>query len=285
MNVISKVIDGQEYTYSFYKRKKKNGKFRVITAPCEELKQLQKDFSVFFLDKTQNKFSEEITGFMPGVSIKDNAEKHLNKEWVINLDIKSFFPSTTKELVEWALRKEGIYEYNGYSLADTVEILVLNDHLPQGSPASPVLANYIGMYFIDPIIKMNINNQMGWIPYDYTRYADDVTFSFSSDKQIDRNLIKEVVANICRDLRKETPFEIENRKIKIKHESQRQNVTGIVVNQGFSINRKERMRLRAVMHKVKLGQIQPDSKLVGKLNFVKQIDDKLYNKLTKGVIL
>jgi retron-type reverse transcriptase len=285
VNVIQKVVGGETFTYNNYRRKKSSGGFRTITAPDPILKEIQRDFGIEFYDKTKSQLSNEITGFRPGMSIKDNALVHTNKEWVVSIDIKSFFPSTKKELVEWALRANSIYEFKDYDFNELVEILTLNNGLPQGSPASPVLSNYIASRFVDPIVKREINNLLGWTPYDYTRYADDITFSISDKENTKREVLREVVTNICLAIKAETSYTIAMDKIHLRHKSQRQFVTGIIVNEGFSIRKEERMRMRAVMHQVGLGQLELDSKILGQLNFIREINPGYYAKLTKGVKL
>lgn len=283
MTIIVKQIGTEVFEYNNYRRRKRNGGFRVITAPDERLKSYQKEFADFFYLRVRNEFTPEITGFMPGMSIKDNARVHTNKEWVINIDIKSFFPSTTAALVKTALVANGIEEFKHFDLDQIVDVLTLDGALPQGSPASPVIANYIALHLVDPIIKEKIVTNLGQIDYDYTRYADDITFSFND--QVSRTALRALVDDIVNYLGTRTPFKVARDKIHVRSRSQRQSVTGIIVNQGFSINKKERLRLRAVMHKVRLGELEMDSKLKGKLNYVREINPALYRKLLQGVDL
>lgn len=285
MRVLAKKVGSHTFHYNNYRRRKSSGGFRLITAPDVILKGLQKEFADLFYEKVAHEFSDEITGFRRGISIKENAEVHTNKEWVINIDIKSFFPNTDSQLVEWAVKRSGITTFKGFPFDEIIELLTLNGSLPQGSPASPVIANYVALHFIDPLVKMEINNQMGWMKYDYTRYADDITFSFNSDGEIKRELLREIVTNICATVSSETPYTIAHDKIHVRHKSQRQYVTGIIVNEGFSIKKEDRNRLRAVMHKVRNGDLDLDEKILGKLNFVREINPELYCKLTEGVTL
>ena len=281
-----KEVNGRSFSYNIYKRRKPNGKYRIITAPCEELKEIQRNFAKVFYNITEDRFTKEITGFRPGISIKDNANLHVDKDWVINIDIKDFFPSTTIELVNWALKHSGIQTFDDYNLSELTELLTLDGKLPQGSPASPVLANYIAMYYVDPIVKQEVNSVMGWTNYLYTRYADDITISFDDEmKQFNRTILKAMTQNVRETIMKETVYKIAPNKMKIAYKSQRQKVTGIVVNKKFSINKKDRMRLRAELHHVKMGTKELTSNLLGRLSFIKQINEELYNKLTKDVVL
>lgn len=283
MNPIEKTIGNETFSYTQYYRRKSNGGRRLITAPDEVLKGYQREFADFFYERVKYSFTTEVTGFMPGLSIKDNAELHTNKDWVVNIDIKSFFPSVKKNGVLGCLAKAGISNFKHFDQRDLAEVLTLDGALPQGSPASPILANYIGMYLIDPRVKEKLDLHLSEFEIAYTRYADDITFSFNGE--IERVRLRELIDDISHDLETNTPFRIAKDKIHVRSKSQRQAVTGIVVNEGFSINKQERNRLRAVMHKVRLGAIELDSKIRGKLNFVREINPSLFQKLTQGVEL
>ena len=95
-------LDNKDYYYKVYYKKKKSGKIRTIYAPNDLLKDIQKDFSNYFYSLNKDFFDKRnyITGFIPGRSLIDNARPHLNKDWVITLDIKSFFPNTKKEEIK-----------------------------------------------------------------------------------------------------------------------------------------------------------------------------------------
>ncbi|KUO74606.1 MAG: hypothetical protein APF81_13255 [Desulfosporosinus sp. BRH_c37] len=77
--------------YQQIKIPKKNGTYREISIPVEGLKYIQR----WILDNILYKLSisGEATGFVPNRSIIDNAKKHINRDLVINMDIKDFFPT------------------------------------------------------------------------------------------------------------------------------------------------------------------------------------------------
>ena len=286
MYAVTKQIDNKDYQYTFYSRKKKNGKIRVITAPDEALKAIQKTILLSFYNRTQSKYPEYLTGFMPNRSIVDNARKHINKDWVINIDIKDFFPSVKSHHVKWALEQAGVrHDFPQYTIDQLVEFATLNGALPQGSPCSPMIANYVALHWIDPVIFELINNHGLEIKeYELTRYADDITISIKDpDKLLERQFLLSVCNEIANELKAKTGFEIAPHKIQIRTSSQRQEVTGITVNKQFSINRHDRLKLRAELHHVKIGKKLLDDNLRGRLSFIKQINEELYNKLTKGM--
>lgn len=257
--------------------KKKNGKYRTITAPCEELKAIQRSFADSFDAKFGEAFTNHITGFRKGFSIKDNAEIHLAKKWVINLDLKDFFPSISKDVLSEMFERIGVRKYKGLSTESLLEVLTLEDRLPQGSPASPVLANFMAIESVDKIV-LNLLEVLG-LDFEYTRYADDLTFS--SNEDLDRNRLNEIVSLMVQKIEEANIFKVAMDKIKISNQGQRQEVTGIVVNKIYSVKKKERMRLRAAIHQIKLGNKVMTPQLQGKLSFIHQVNPELFNKLTK----
>src|SRR4029077_5389897 len=97
----------------------------------------------------------------------------------------------------------------------------LGRRLPQGAPTSPALAN-LSAFPLDLRLS-GLSRSFG---AQYTRYADDLTFS--GDERFLRSLavFLPLVSKIVRSER----FSLNKRKRKIIRSSQRQIVTGVVVN-------------------------------------------------------
>ena len=105
-----------------------------------ELKYIQRWILDNILSKI--KVSEFATGFCANCSIVDNAKYHINKECVINIDIKDFFPSISFE------RIFRVFAYYGYTKEVSfflAKLCTYEDELPQGSPASPMLSNIVNL--------------------------------------------------------------------------------------------------------------------------------------------
>ena len=201
--------------YRTVRIKKKRGGYRTLSIPAVIIKYIQK----WTLDEivSKMKVSDAATGFIKGASIKENASLHLNSKCILNLDIKDFFPSINKNDVY------RIFYYYGYTdaLSDILsEICTFNDQLPQGAPTSPQLSNI-------RCIKMDKRIQLLCKAYNanYSRYADDITISGSGNLE----KIKNIVIEIIRD----EGFEINTRKTRILYPHQRQEITGLVINNGI----------------------------------------------------
>lgn len=208
-------LGDKDTLYRTVRIKKKRGGYRTLSIPTVIIKYIQK----WILDEivSKMKVSDAATGFIKGASIKENASMHLNSKCILNLDIKDFFPSIDKSDVY------RIFYYYGYTdaLANILsEICTFNDQLPQGAPTSPQLSNI-------RCIKMDKRIQLLCKAYNanYTRYADDITISGSGNLE----KIKNIVIGIIRD----EGFEINTRKTRILYPHQRQEITGLVINNGI----------------------------------------------------
>jgi len=273
------ILNNKNLYYIERKRKKRHQKVRTIFAPSPNLKIIQKELSSWFYNSSKHIFdaNTHITGFIPNRSIIDNAKMHTDSEWVVNLDIEEFFPSTTTDMVKEALLEAQNKHPSKYSIDKLVELSTYQGSLPQGSPASPILANYVARKYIDkPIFEMGLQK------YDlkYSRYADDLTFSTKS-KSVDRRSLNSMINEIRNNMLK---YKINNKKINIKHRSQRQTVTGIVVNgEKLSIDHRTRKKIRAALHNRKIENTPLDDEIKGYLSFIRSVNADQYNKLIKGV--
>lgn len=217
----------QEYdTYNI----KTGSKVRIIEAPRPELKKLQRlllDTLLYKLEPT-----EYAHGFLPGRSTVTNAQPHVGCDWVVTADIKDFFPSITTAQVLDALKPLGL---SAQRLDIIVALVTRDGRLPQGTPTSPHIANLVVRR-----MDMELSAQKGWT---YTRYADDLAFSGGDNPH---HLMQEVLLIV-----RSYGFQLAQHKTRIMPRSQRQIVTGIVVNEKLALPKGTRRKLRAMLHKLK----------------------------------
>lgn len=213
--------------YRTFSIKKKNGKERIINEPLPSLKEIQDWILKEILVKIN--ISPYAKAYVKGRSIKDNARFHKRQNKVLTMDLKDFFPSITYGRVLNVFRKVGYRENVAVMLAN---LCCLYNELPQGAPTSPALSNIIASgldYKIAEFIKGK--------EIRYTRYADDLTFSGDF---IEGDVIKSIERIVCRQ-----GFKINHSKTRIRKRNQRQEVTGVVVNEKLQINRELRRRIRS----------------------------------------
>ena len=167
--------------YREFRIPKKSGGFRLIEDPTEPLKKTLQKLNrhlqaCHYFQKTTAAY-----GFV-AVPVKDpdprniltNAQKHRNKDWLLNADFLDFFHAVRDDAVR------AIFINLPFCFSeDLVEVLVglttYKGRLPMGSPTSPVLSNLASRGLDQDLLYMA--NSQHWV---YTRYADDL--SFSSDE-------------------------------------------------------------------------------------------------------
>lgn len=90
LNYLS-ITKNKRYKESFIP--KKNGKKRKIDAPDNYLKRVQFLLNHLLQIVFGDYANYNTNGFLEGRNILRNAEPHTNKRFVLNIDIKDFFPS------------------------------------------------------------------------------------------------------------------------------------------------------------------------------------------------
>ena len=135
--------------YREYRIKKRKGGFRIITEPMPELKVLLLNLKLH-LDTVP--LHDSAHGFVLNRSPKTNALVHRCQDYVLNIDLKDFFPSIKIDPMMNLLRE---YDFSEEILMWIEHLCFYKGALPQGSPTSPVLSN-IFMIDVD-IFLFNLN--------------------------------------------------------------------------------------------------------------------------------
>ena len=232
-SMIDFILTRKDSYYKTFNVKKKNGSYRTINEPLNQLFTIQKEFSLFFLmNRSKNENSH---GFELNKSIITNANKHVNKKIVLNIDLENFFLNiSTSRIVEFLIKKFNVSEIKATKIAD---ILTYKNSLPQGSPSSPIISN-----FICEKLDLELYKYCRRFNITYTRYADDMSFSFSFDK-----LPKFQVNNII-SIIEQNGFKINKAKYRYYYGNTRQIVTGLVVNEKVNVKREFYKNLRAILY-------------------------------------
>ena len=251
--------------YKPFSIKKKNGGERIIFAPVEGLKVIQKCLNLIF--KAIYKPHKKATGFIPKRSIVDNAKFHEGMHYVYNIDLKDFFPSIDQARV-WGRLQHPPFNLNKETgrleLANIIASLCcyemeverldsegkwvkkIKNVLPQGAPTSPMLSNIICQQ-----LDFSLNAAAKRFDLKYSRYADDITFSSKHNVyQKDSEFLKEIYRIITKQ-----NFYIQENKTRLQKSDYRQKVTGLVVNEKINTQKRYIKQLRLWLHKLeKLGE-------------------------------
>jgi RNA-directed DNA polymerase len=241
--------------YAHFALPKKTGGMRMISAPKPKMKKAQAWIWQNILGKLA--LSTHAHGFVPGRSSLTNAALHCGKRVVINMDVKDFFPSVrfvrVRELFVsfgyprrvasiLALLATESPRVAGVIAGDVKQIthyVALDTRaLPQGACTSPALTNLLCKRLDQRMFALAA--KFGFV---YSRYADDL--SFSGD---DLSHVGDILA-ISKRVLAEEGFVLHPDKTKVMHCSQKQEVTGLSVNESTPhLPRAEKRRLRAMLH-------------------------------------
>jgi RNA-directed DNA polymerase len=243
---------------------KRDGSSRLISAPKPQLKAIQ------------HWITHEITehlpihgaahGFVAGRSILTNALVHATAKVVVKLDIKGFYPTVTMRRVKGLLRRAGLGEQVSTLLAllatesprEAVEargktwyVATGPRSLPQGAPTSPSITNALCLR-----LDCRLSGLARKLGCRYTRYADDLTFSWHGNATPEVGSLLRAVRMIVRA----EGFEIHVKKTRVMRNGARQKVTGLIVNSAPAgvpsarVPRKTVRHLRAAIRNRELGR-------------------------------
>lgn len=237
---------------------------RVICQPSRRLKALQAWILRNILDKLNS--SPFSTGFERGQSIKDNANPHVGSNFILNIDLEDFFSSISSNKVYTVFNSLG---YNKYISSVLTKICCFKKKLPQGSPASPKLANLVCMR-----LDHRINGYAGRRGIIFTRYADDITLSAQSLKKIEK--AKFFLFSII-------PTEqliVNFNKVIISGPRKQKKITGLVLSiDDVGIGRQKFRQIKSKIHYLSVGRSEDYAHVGGLLAFTKSVDEKNYRRL------
>jgi RNA-directed DNA polymerase len=239
---------------------------RKICAPKKQLKWVQRQILKHILSKVPPHPSAH--GFVNGRSTVSNATPHVGAELVVKFDLKDFFPTIHY------FRVMGLFASLGYPLGNCMfgtedesnqiaPVLARlccytpdpkqwgTATLPQGAPTSPAVSN---------LVCRRLDARLGGLAEAnkgvYTRYADDLTFSFKTAEGVNLGRFRWWVDQVCQ----QEGFTVNQEKFRVIRDSQRQMVTGIVVNDAVRVPRELRRELRAILHNCEKHGVEPEAK-------------------------
>lgn len=221
-----------------------------------------------------------VHGFVKNRSAITNANAHQGRPYLLNLDLANYFETIRRRRVLGMLKAVGV----PHDVADAICcICVIRDQLPQGSPASPILANLVTYRLDRDLMSFAKSNRLR-----YTRYADDISFSsyvsptglFADGQLSNGRLAVEVLSQELRQAVQANGFEINPDKLWFSGPRSRKEVTGLVVGEFTNIKRTFVRNLRASLYKVEqLGRTVAEADLAGRHATPVQLDSMLRGRL------
>ncbi len=251
---------GKGSGYVEFEIPKRTGGARRISAPRAPLKKAQRTILDQILAKMPTHPSAH--GFIEDRSTVSNASPHIGAAVVIRIDIENFFPTVHYR------RVFGFFlGHYGEEVASVLTQLTthrpkLDDGtvvwpgaLPQGAPTSPAIANLVCRR-LDSRLTALAKKMSG----NYTRYADDLTFSFRNPPEKLGRFLWWVNAILQQE-----GFTENIKKRRIMRKGNRMAVTGLVVNEKVGIPRDERRTFKAILANCKKHGVESQAR--GRENF------------------
>ena len=242
---------------------KRDGTPRLISAPKPELKAAQR---WIMREVTEHlPVHGAAHGFLAGRSIVTNAQIHAGARVIVKLDIKGFYPTVTMRRVKGLLRRAGL----GEQVATLMALLATESprdeivthgkthfvatgprSLPQGAPTSPSITNALCFR-----LDCRLSGLAKALGARYTRYADDLTFSWHAQGASNIGTLLRATTRIVRA----EGFTIHPKKTRVMRSGGRQKVTGLLVNAAADrpparVPRKTARALRAAIKNRELGR-------------------------------
>lgn len=242
------LLEHIQSSYSQFWIPKRRGGYRMIAAPSEELREVQR--AIYHRVLRPMSPHGAAMGFRPKRSIADNARPHLGHECVLKVDLHDFFPSIR------SLRVRRFFLDMGYpaGVAKVLTTLCCRHRcLPQGAPTSPPLSNLL----VRPLDERlhALAQQQG---LTYTRYADDLTFSGIS---FDPNALLAQVDEVVR----EQGFVVNVSKTRFSPAGRRKIITGISIASGtkLTVPKASKRAWRQVAHYVLCRGVEAHCRRIG----------------------
>lgn len=258
------VVDQKLANYHYAWLPRPSGTPRLIEAPKPWLKKLQRRVLHRILGAIPP--HEAAHGFRAGHSALTHARRHSGQAVVMGFDLEDFFAAISAGRVFGIFRTAGYPEEVAHTLtalctnsapagvlrtAPTARAAIVNGsayrlrqalatpHLPQGAPTSPALAN-LSAYRLDCRLS-GLAESFGAV---YSRYADDITVSGARSLVARAQVVRRLVGQIV----SEEGFSLNSDKTHLTTAAGRQQVTGVVVNDGPNIARADFDLLKAQLH-------------------------------------
>lgn len=307
------IVKRQVDPYRVFSIRKRNGAKRFICVPEQGLLKVQRWLHDYILCSSHalKSLSGAATAYMPDGGHIKNAKRHIGAEWLVKVDITRFFESVSERQVYYVFRELGYRALVAFCFARLCTRVLpyhadmrrwkntsrwhseknwkflstdVLGHLPQGAPTSPMLANLICNGLDKELQEIAQHADL-----QYSRYADDMTFSGSFPNRAAATI---VVSKVSKAVSRQG-FSINSQKTSISKNGSRKIVTGLSV-EGNTVRlpRAFKDNLRKDIHYLckygveghcnRIGQKNQFSYLMhvaGRIHYAKIIEPKLAARL------
>jgi RNA-directed DNA polymerase len=219
------------HRYKVYSIPKRSGRgMRVIAQPAKEVKAVQR--WLIANDLKWMPLHAAATAYVPGASIRANAQLHLHHRFLLKVDFADFFPSIKEADLRAHVERYAPNRYSPGEIEFLCRMLLWRSQpgIPLevciGAPSSPFLSNSV-MYEFDVAVSTHCQ-QLGVC---YSRYADDLALSTNVP-----NVLESLTEFLRAELTKLSypKLRLNEPKTVFTSKKFRRSVTGLVLaNQGY----------------------------------------------------
>lgn len=263
--------------YKSFEIPKKNGGMRQINAPSNTLKNIQMKLAETLWEHQKDiwqkkKIRPNIShAFEENKNIITNARIHKNKRFVLNIDLENYFDSFHFGRVRGFFAGNKNFKVPIEVATVIAQISCYNGCLPQGAPSSPIITNLISQILDKRLLKKAKEYRL-----DYTRYADDLTFSTNKKDFLEN--YQAFIQDLSNEI-ENAGFKINNKKTRLQFRDSKQVVTGLTVNQKLNVDKRFYKDTRAMAHNLySKGVFYIDGKkgninqLEGRFSYINQLE-------------
>ncbi|MEO1033940.1 MAG: reverse transcriptase family protein [Pseudomonadota bacterium] len=269
---------------------KRSGGQRLLEIPKRRLKAVQRQIATELVAKLP--VHDCAHGYVPGRSTRSYVAPHIAQAALLRFDLKDFFISVSSRQVYAIFSSFGYPSAVAHALArlttNAVPAAIVGAcpqqlhhenawryaraHLPPGAPTSAALSN-LALRRFDARLA-GLAARMG---LNYSRYADDLAFSWVIPARGKRQRLESMVGAIAID----EGFVLNHNKTRSRAASDRQKLAGIVVNAKPNVPRVDYDRLKATLHNcVRSGPASQNhdcvdnfrEHLLGRVNYVRWLN-------------
>ncbi len=246
-NLLFHLYSAKRPRYRIFKIPKASGDQRVISVPPPVVARWQRRLHLVLTEMYVPKAAAH--GFVLTRSIASNARRHVRRELLLNVDVENFFGSIHFGRVRGMFGKPP-FSFPGVVAATLAQLCTDTGTLPQGSPTSPMISNFICRRFDNDLLRLAGKHRCV-----YTRFADDISVS-TQELAFHESIVKsfdsygadvtlgaELVALFGKH-----KFTVNAKKTRVQSRHRRQEVTGLIVNRRLNVPRIYTRRLRSIIH-------------------------------------
>jgi RNA-directed DNA polymerase len=231
---------------------KRTGGLRYLRIPNDRLKSIQHSLAARCLNLNEPSSASyayvKRRSSVPEFTRSNvtHALEHVGSDVVVRLDLRNFFDSIDRNSVSNFLTGRGLTEQ---AASLFISLCFAEDGgLPQGSPTSPALSNLV----TEPM-DAELGQAASTLGCRFTRYSDDLTFSWSSGSDSRSNPARPKVGRLLHDVQQIVEahgHRVNRSKTRVMRKGHRQIVGGLIVNDQLNTPREQRRLLRSAAYNI-----------------------------------